>query len=347
MRSLEHLWRAQLWKVVALWSGIGLLAAGAAAVGGTVLWGIAVVAAGVVSTWLLQKRWRRATRERLNSWLSELSEHLERFRHGAISVRLTPADFPVELQPVLERLNDVLETVERELGRVRRLERVRSDFLGNVSHELRNPLFVVQGYLEALAEQPPDSREEVQRFARTALSHAQRLGTLLTRLLELSQIESGAIRMRFRVVALTELAREVLDAFATRAQQKNVQLLLEVPPEPVEVIADRERIEQVLSNLVDNAIKYNRPGGTVWLRIQPEGKRICVEVADTGIGIPKEHQERVFERFYRVREGAAGAAEGSGLGLAIVKHILAAHQAPYELESEPGVGTRIRFWLRS
>ncbi len=276
--------------------------------------------------------------------MGDIAERLERLSQGLFSFRFAPADFPEEFRGLLERLNALVAQVEHELMRVRKLERVRSEFLGNVSHELRNPLFALRGYLEALAELPLEPM--AQGFAQKALHHAQRLEALLTRLMELSQIESGAVRMRVRVFDLGELARQVLTVFEERARQWEVRLELQVCEEPLEVVADRERIEQVLLNLVDNALKYNRPGGSVWVRLEPQGKTVRVEVADTGIGIPKEHQERVFERFYRVRSAQALASEGSGLGLAIVKHILEAHQAPYELESTPGVGTVVRFWLR-
>lgn len=331
--------------MVFLWWGIAVGELGLREAGiGMGVWLGPVV--GFLGSWWLLRRWRRQFEEELQFWLSDLRERLERLQHGAFSVRLSPQDFPEELQGLLSQLNRVVEVVESELGRVRKLERIRSDFVGNVSHELRNPLFALRGYLEVLAEQPPQEPEMVQHFVQKALQHARRLEALLTRLLELSRIESGAIRMRLRAFSLTELVREVVAGFAERAEEQQVQLSVEIPSEPVEVVADRERIEQVLVNLVDNAIKYNRQGGAVRVRVQPQGKRVLVEVSDTGIGIPPEHQERVFERFYRVRESAS-AVEGSGLGLAIVKHILEAHQAPYELESTPNVGTAVRFWLRS
>ncbi len=308
--------------------------------------GVAILLAGMLGSGMVLWQWQKQFQEEVRLWVSELVEPLERLQHGAFSIRVVPQDFPEELKGLLEQLNAVAERVESELGRVRRLERVRSDFLSNVSHELRNPLFALRGYLEVLVEQPPQERETLQQFLQKALRHAQRLEKLLMQLLELSRIESGALRMRLRVFPLDELVRDVVASYADQAAQRQLRLRTELPDGPVEVIADRERVEQVLLNLVDNALKYNRPGGEVCVRVRPQGKRVLVEVADTGIGIPREHQERVFERFYRVRDGES-AVEGSGLGLAIVKHILEAHQAPYELESEPGVGTTVRFWLQS
>ena len=343
MRSLGQFWRRRLPWLVAISAGLGA-ACFAIAVTGAWGWALLVLVSGVVGIQLLLWRWQRHFRESLDFWSAEIARSLEQVSMGLLAVRFAPEDFPEELRGLLQRLNSVLERVEGELGRVRKLERIRSEFLGNVSHELRNPLFALRGYLEALVEFPVE--ETAREFAHKALSHAQRLETLLTRLLELSQIESGAARMRMRVFELGELVRQVLAVFEERARQWGLRLEFDGPEEPVEVVADRERIEQVLLNLVDNAIKYNRSGGLVRVRLQPQGKTVMVEVADTGVGIPKEYQDRVFERFYRVRSSPALDAEGSGLGLAIVKHILEAHQAPYELESAPGVGTRFRFWLR-
>jgi len=335
-----------------VWCGVLWLVVGAGAVGLTAVVGapeIGFVALGVggIGMAAVYWGWRRDFRRWVGFWNAQVRERLESLRQGLFAVRFTVRDFPQELQPLVEQLNRVAETVESEIGRIRKLERVRSDFLGNVSHELRNPLFALRGYLEVLVEQTPAEVETVREFARKALGHARRLEDLLTRLLELSQIESGAIRMRLRVFSLVPLVQEVLEEFGQRALQRDVQLMLEAPAEPVEVVADRERIGEVLRNLVENAIKYNRAGGKVWVRVVPEGKRVRVEVADTGVGIAPEHQERVFERFYRVRGPDVPAVEGTGLGLAIVKHILEAHQVRYELESQPGVGTSFRFWLRS
>lgn len=339
--SLVGFWRRRLLFLGVLWGILGVIVVGLGCGGG-----VAIVLVGILGSAILLWWWQRQFRRELQFWVSELREPLEQIQHGVFSVRIALQDFPEELRELLEQLNGVAERAESELRRIRQLERVRSDFLSNVSHELRNPLFALRGYLEVLLEQPPQDAPTLQQFLQAALRHARRLETLLIRLLELSRIESGAVRMRLRVVELDELIREVVTHFAEQAEQQRVRLHTELPDEPVEVIADREHIEQVLVNLVDNALKYNRPGGEVCVRVQPQGKRVLVEVADTGIGIPQEHQERVFERFYRVRN-AESVAEGSGLGLAIVKHILEAHQAPYELESKPGVGTTVRFWLRS
>ncbi|MCS7176336.1 MAG: ATP-binding protein [Candidatus Kapabacteria bacterium] len=345
MKSFGGFWQRRGWGLALWWTGISSVAAVAGTWSG---WAsFALIGVGLAGSGILLRVWQRRFQQEVTLWAYEVAERLQRLSSGIFSVRFLGAEFPAEIRLLAERLSGLAEAVETELGRVRKLERVRSDFLGNVSHELRNPLFALRGYLETLAEAPPEDATTVHQFAQKALQYAQRLENLLARLMEISQIETGAVRMRLRTFSVTELAKEVVEMFAEQATQRQVQLHVEAPSEPVEVVADRDRIEQVLSNLVENAIKYNRPGGSVHVRIRPEGKRVRVEVADTGIGIPPEHQERVFERFYRVRHAEASAVEGSGLGLAIVKHILEAHQAPYELESQPGVGTTVRFWLRS
>lgn len=343
MRSLWSFWHRRLIGVALLSAGLGAVSV-AIVLAGAPLWGLVVLGGGALGLGLLLRIWQHSFQDWLAVWSSEIAERLQQVARGLFSIRFAPDDSPTEFRRLLEQLNAAVERVESERARVRKLERVRSEFLGNVSHELRNPLFALHGYLETLAELPLEL--PAQEFVHKALHHAQRLETLLTQLLELSHIESGAARMYMRVFDLVELARQVLAVFEERARQWSLTLVLQASEEPLEVVADRERIEQVLSNLVDNALKYNRPGGTVWVRLKPEGRTVRVEVADTGIGIPKEHQERVFERFYRVRSAQGLSSDGSGLGLAIVKHILQAHQAPYELESTPGVGTTVRFWLR-
>jgi two-component system phosphate regulon sensor histidine kinase PhoR len=165
-------------------------------------------------------------------------------------------------------------------------------------------------------------------------------------LVEIARIESGEMRMSFRYFDIADLARSVAQQFAERAALQRVTIDVIAPPELL-AYGDRDRIGQVLANLVSNAIKYNVPDGRVTVRLEREDDRVAVSVEDTGIGIAPEHQARVFERFYRTDAARSRAVGGSGLGLAIVKHILEAHRAPFELRSELGVGTVIRFWLKS
>jgi two-component system phosphate regulon sensor histidine kinase PhoR len=295
---------------------------------------------GMLWTGLCLWHWRRRVRAYIEQWLPGVLERLGRVSGGALAVRFSEAEFPEELRALAVELNRLTGAVETQLSRVRTLERSHTELLGTLAHELRNPLFLLRGSVETAL----DSSDSAQRehLLQKSLQHIARMERLLEQLLELSRLESGTLPLRWRSIRLAPLCTELCNHFSLLAAQHEVTLHVEVPEE-LEVLADRDRLEQVLANLLENAIKYNRPGGQVWLRAQPQEQYVLISVEDTGIGIPPEHQERVFERFYRVRERPV---QGSGLGLAIVRHILQAHGARYELQSQPGVGTVVRFWLR-
>ncbi|MCX7930460.1 MAG: ATP-binding protein [Chlorobi bacterium] len=244
----------------------------------------------------------------------------------------------------IDRVADRIEAIEQS---VEYLQRVRSQFLANVSHELRTPLFTIAGYIETLLDGAIDDPSVARTFLEKVHANVDRLSTLLGDLIEIARIESGEMRMSFRYFDVVELARNTVEHFAGLAEQQNVQLEVVAGDQEVLVYGDRERIGQVLSNLVSNAIKYNVPGGRVTVRIERNDGRSMISVEDTGIGIAPEHQARVFERFYRTDAARSRSVGGSGLGLAIVKHILEAHRAPFELHSQIGEGTTIRFWLKS
>jgi two-component system phosphate regulon sensor histidine kinase PhoR len=261
-------------------------------------------------------------------------------------------------QPMLGRyrlaaVDELARATERVAGRMRaveqsveHLQKVRSQFLANVSHELRTPLFAMEGYLETLLDGALEDPTVARPFLEKAHANLERLSALLGDLVEIARIESGEMRMSFRYFDIADLARSVAQQFAERAALQRVTIDVIAPPELL-AYGDRDRIGQVLANLVSNAIKYNIPDGRVTVRLEREDDRVAVSVEDTGIGIAPEHQARVFERFYRTDAARSRAVGGSGLGLAIVKHILEAHRAPFELRSELGVGTVIRFWLKS
>ena len=174
------------------------------------------------------------------------------------------------------------------------------------------------------------------------------MNALLSDLIDISRIESGELRMSFRYFNMKGLLKELVTVLEIRAIQRKVSLVLDLPEgDEVSVYGDKERLMQVMTNLVDNAIKYNREGGSGTVRIERINRTIRVTVQDTGIGIPIEAQARIFERFYRVDKDRSRAVGGTGLGLAIVKHILEAHNSSLSVESEPNVGTSISFDLRS
>lgn len=233
--------------------------------------------------------------------------------------------------------------VLHDLTRVRRLEAVRRDFVANVSHELKTPLTSISGYAETLAEGDVDDATR-QRFLTTILANARRMQRLVDDLLDLSRIESGRWTPRIEPVEITALAEDTLSFFAERTAAREVELVLDIAPDATIIPADSDALRQVLTNLVDNALRYVSTGGLVAIRAEREGGGIMLSVEDDGSGIPAEHLPRIFERFYRVDASRSRDEGGTGLGLSIVRHILEAHGGTVSAESAPRQGTTIRSW---
>ena len=234
--------------------------------------------------------------------------------------------------------------VFHDLTRLKQLERQREEFVANVSHELRTPLSLIKGYVETLLDGARDNPEVADRFLKIIERNANRLDLLIQDLLTISALESGRMKLDLSPVDLPALADKVLTFLHTKAENKNVTLVNELPE--LTVNADANRLDQVLANLVDNAIKYGRAEGTVIVG----GKKLAdgaleIFVRDDGPGIPAEALERVFERFYRVDKARSRDQGGTGLGLAIVKHIVHAHGGEVRVESELSKGATFFFTL--
>ena len=236
--------------------------------------------------------------------------------------------------------------VLHDVTALRQLERVRTEFVANVSHELRTPLTAIQGYLETLLSGAFEEPENARRFLEIVLRHSERLGRLLNDLTDLSNIELGKVSLRRAPVQIGEVVASVVDIIAPRAARAGVTVSAQIPADLALVSADRDRLAQVLINLIDNAVKYTPEGGSVTVtgRNLVPG-RIEVAVADTGIGIPPADLPRITERFYRVDKARSRELGGTGLGLAIVKHLVMAHAGELTIESEQERGTTVRFTL--
>ena len=234
--------------------------------------------------------------------------------------------------------------VFHDLTRVKQLERTREEFVANVSHELRTPLSHIKGYTETLLGGAKDDPDVATRFLQTIARNAERLQLLIEDLLTISELESGRVTFNLQPLSLHSVVEKVFDDFKTRAEAKTVTLTDKTSG--VKASADTVRLEQVLSNLVDNAIKYGRNGGrvTVGARSAGDGKvEVCVQ--DDGPGLPADSLERVFERFYRVDKGRSREQGGTDLGLAIVKHIVQSHGGAVWAKSEAGRGATFYFTL--
>jgi two-component system phosphate regulon sensor histidine kinase PhoR len=253
--------------------------------------------------------------------------------------RRTPDFRESELGDLARVINDMAEHVERSIA-------VRRDFVANVSHELRTPIAVISGYAETvvsnrMVETDP---ERAEHFVRTIQTHAARLNRLLEDILQLSRLEGDSAGLSLQLWRLEDVLRSVCPLFEQRLSDKGVALVMS-GIEGCFVMADRERLEQVFVNLLDNALKYTQSGGKISINARTTGERVEITVADNGIGIPKEHLSRIFERFYRVDPARSRELGGTGLGLAIVKHVVQLHGGVIDVSSKPGHGTAFSFTL--
>jgi len=296
---------------------------------------------GIVAAWLFRKK--------ISVPLKSIASVASAVNGGAAFVSPIREDssVPIDVRRAAEAVAILADKALKDVAETKRLERVRSEFLGNVSHELRTPIFSIQGYLETLLDGALDDPNVARQFTQRAYTNAERLNILLGDLINISKIESGEMRLSFRYFYLNEIIKETVQALEFEAEQRQVTILCDVEPSAmITVFGDKERIMQVITNLVQNAIKYNIDGGEVKISTIVREKEVLIKVSDTGIGIPQEHLPRIFERFYRVDKDRSRAVGGTGLGLAIVKHILEAHQSQFSAESDIGKGTTISFTLK-
>lgn len=252
-----------------------------------------------------------------------------------------------ELQKMSDSFNTLLDSFHTDIVQLEKLERVRSEFLGNVSHELRTPLFTTQGLIETLLHGAVDDKKVNRDFLQKALNNIERLNLLLEELIDISRIESGEMKLRLRFFDIVSVLIDTVKDEQAHAEQKSILLTLSGETSlPIEVFGDRERIRQVLVNLIENAIKYSEPKDTITVKFTELRGSVELSVEDTGIGIAPQHLPRIFERFYRVDKDRSRDVGGSGLGLAIVKHIIEAHDSSINVESEVGIGTKFTFVVK-
>ncbi|HWE31223.1 MAG TPA: ATP-binding protein, partial [Polyangia bacterium] len=240
---------------------------------------------------------------------------------------------PLESSPTPQAVVVLIDVTEPK-----RLERLRREFVANASHELRTPVAAIVGVAETLAAGAADNPEARQSFLEILIRHSQRLSRLTSDLLDIARLEAG-YRPRVEVVELNRSIDAVIGSLQVKADDKRIELSKTVPAE-LRVSAERAAVEQILTNLVENAIKYTPSGGRVHVQAELKGSKIRIIVADTGPGIPSEHHARLFERFYRVDDARSRDLGGTGLGLAIVKHLSLANGGDVSVESEVGRGSR-------
>ena len=271
--------------------------------------------------------------------LRAISKNARRINEGDLDREIVVRTRAAEVQDLAKSLNLMAERFREDIYELQRVARIQNEFIGNVSHEVKNPIFAVGGYIEALAapDLQPDQR---QKYVTKGLTNLQRLNNLFSELIEIAKLEYREDLLRPEAFDIQELIEEVAEMLEPKAVAKGLALTYD--NRSAEVWADRSRLRQVLPNLIDNAISYTEEGH-VRCRMRRHRDKIRVEVVDTGRGIPDDHLDRVFERFYRVDAARSRKQGGTGLGLSIVKQILQAHGEPIHVESTAGRGTR--FWF--
>lgn len=248
------------------------------------------------------------------------------------------------LRKINQEIFSFAELKQKEIDELKKTEAFRREFIADVSHELKTPIFAAQGFVHTLLDGAIDDESVRIKFLEKAAKSLDGLDMLVQDLLTLSQIETGQIKMQFENIDLNKLTEEVFEQFERKAAKKNITLVLDASND-VFAYADYQRITQVLTNLVSNGINYSFEGGNVKVVLEQTKKYAIVRVEDQGEGIPPEHRTRIFERFYRVDKSRSREKGGTGLGLAIVKHILDGHNTKAEVESTPGKGSTFSFKL--
>jgi len=274
------------------------------------------------------------------------AESASDIRQLGIAEQSAPVGRGDELDHLTTSLEDAFDAVADRIRRLRRIENYRQEFLGDVSHELQTPIFAVEGFAETLLDGALEDQSVNRSFVEKIHKNARRLAVLVNDLSDISQIETGSLRMNSVPFDPKQLAQESIEALELPAEQASVRLYTFSGQDVGAVVGDRERIRQVILNLLTNGIKYNNPGGSVEIALWRSGENeITFSVIDDGIGISADEVPRVTERFYRVDKSRSRERGGTGLGLAIVKHIVEAHGSSLLIQSRPGHGSTFSFAL--
>lgn len=231
--------------------------------------------------------------------------------------------------------------VFHDVTRLKKLERIRTDFVANVTHEIRTPLTAVIGYLETLQAGALENPEDAKRFIDIMLKQARRLNRLVEDLMTISRIELGEVLLHFEEIVLPEVTENVISLLDATAAAKKIKIQNRLPQNLPQIKADRDRLIQVLVNVLDNAVKFTPDGGLITIDAEEKAENVELTISDTGIGIPREEIQRLGERFYRVDKTRSRELGGTGLGLSIVKHLMIAHGGRMEIESQMGKGTKV------
>ena len=253
------------------------------------------------------------------------------------------------IDEVREDVEEWAEQRSREIELLKKNESFRKEFLQNISHEFKTPVFAIQGYVDTLLQGAMENPDTNKRFLEKTAKNTERLVNLLKDLDEISKLERGELKLYKQYFVIQDLVKEVFENLSWKAEQKNIVFSIKKGCEqPLTVFADKEKIRQVLNNLIDNSVKYGKKdGNSVASMYNTDDQNILIEISDDGMGINEKYLDRVFERFFRTNEGRGRDLTGSGLGLSICKHIIEAHGHTIHARSKENVGTTIGFTLNS
>jgi signal transduction histidine kinase len=276
--------------------------------------------------------------------LTTLSREVQEFQHRLTGSRPALATPGEDAQVLAAAFHDMRALIEQQIEQIRKADENRRDLISNVSHDLRTPLAAIQGYVDTLKLRhdrlgPAERQEHLQVASR----HCERLASLIDDLFELSKLDASVVQPNIESFSLGELMQDVAMEFKLMARERNIALNVELESRPVEVEADIALMSRVLENLIGNALKHTPEGGTVWIKLVPDGKQYTVVIEDTGRGISREELPHIFDRLYRAENSARSGTGSSGLGLAIVKKILDVHEIPIKVISRLNRGTRFSF----
>lgn len=280
--------------------------------------------------------------------INSIHEVLNHMRDQELSDLTKPTN-KVSLNPLKKINRDIYNYAERkqqEILELKRMETFRREFIADVSHELKTPIFAAQGFVHTLLDGAVEDKKVRIKFLKKAAKSLDGLDILVQDLLTISQMETGEIKMHFESFDIMRLTKEVMDQLDGKAEKREIDVQIENEDQQFFVRGDYHRIYQVMMNLVSNAIKYTKKGGAVRIRFEEEGDKVVTYIIDNGRGIPAEDLSRIFERFYRVEKSRSKEKGGTGLGLSIVKHIMEGHDSTVEVESEVKVGSTFSFKLK-
>lgn len=279
--------------------------------------------------------------------LEEISRNISKKRFEEYHDLTT--SYSDEIDYLVKRFVKSSRTIEREIQRLNRIENYRKEFIGDISHELKTPIFAIQGFVETLLNGALEDEEVNRQFLKKTMRNVNRLIYLTKDLMEISKLETGELKSDLEPFYLYEVIHDVIDSLHHKAEKDGVKLKLNDFDKNIQVKADKNQIKQVLINLIENGVKYNIKGGEVEIDLvnfKKDNSRVLLVVKDTGIGIDEADLPRVTERFFRVDKSRSRERGGTGLGLAIVKHIIEAHGEQLYFESRINEGTTFKFTLR-